>query len=188
MQIKDKLEVFYQSTVQVAKTERRALMEDYETAGRENLEVFRKNKQEEMDNLFQIEETRIKREVNRRISQEITRQKHALDDCQQDKKQTLFQRVEELLEAYKKTEEYTYYLIEKINKAKELANGEELIIYLNREDCSKKELLEEKTQTVLTVSEVEFGGGIRAVIRSKNILMDESFVTKIKEERNAYTF
>ena len=53
---------------------------------------------------------------------------------------------------------------------------------LFRSDADKKEALEIKTGTELTVSAMDFGGGVRAVIRSRNILIDESFVTKLEQE------
>ena len=43
-------------------------------------------------------------------------------------------------------------------------------------------VLEAAAGVSLTVSAIDFGGGIRAVIRARNILIDESFVTQLEQE------
>ncbi len=92
------------------------------------------------------------------------------------------ERVQELLTEYQQTEDYQNYLTAKIRMAKKVAGTEEVIIYINPSDADKKEELEKQTGAQLTVSTLDFGGGIRAVIRSRNILIDESFVTKLEQE------
>ena len=77
---------------------------------------------------------------------------------------------------------YKDYLTAKIQMAGEVAGTEPVIIYLDPSDEDKKAELEEKTGAGLTVSEIKFGGGIRAVIRSRNILIDESFLTRLEQE------
>ena len=188
MQIKEKLEVFRQSALEVANQQSRTELEAYEADSRQELEWFRKNKQKETESAFQMEEIKLRREINRRVSMELTRQKRILDACQQEKKQKLFEIVEQKLAEYQKTEEYENYLAVQIKKAAEFARTEEIVIYINPTDAEKKQMLEQKTGVKLTVSNIEFGGGIRAVIHSKNILIDESFATRLEQEKNAYTF
>lgn len=188
MQINEKLNVFRQSAIEVAQKESKAELEEYEKNYSQELEQFRKNKQQEIENAFQMEEIKIRREMNRKVSAEITRQKRILDECQQQKKQKLFEIIEQKLVEYQKTEDYEKYLIAKIKKAIDFARKEEIIIYINPTDEDKKQSLEQKTGAVLTVSNVDFGGGIRAVIHSKNILIDESFATRLEQEKNSYAF
>lgn len=188
MQIKEKLEMFRQSALEVANQESRTELEEYESNCRQELEGYKKNKQLEIENAFQIEEMKIRREMNRKVSAESARQKRVLDECQQQKKQKLFEVVEKKMAEYQKTEAYDSYLIAQIEKAVAFARGEEIVIYLNPTDADKKEMLEQKTGTELTISKLDFVGGIRAVIHSKNILIDESFATRLEQEKNSYTF
>lgn len=44
------------------------------------------------------------------------------------------------------------------------------------------------TNTTVEVSKYGFGGGIRALIRARNILIDQSFETKLKEAEEAFVF
>ena len=188
MQINEKLNVFRQSAIEVAQKQSQAELEEYEKNYSQELERFRKNKQQEMENAFRMEEIRIRREMNRKVSAEITRQKRILDECQQQKKQKLFEVIEQKLAEYQRTEDYEKYLIAQIKKAVEFARTEDIIIYINPTDEDKKQNLEQKTGAVLTVSNIDFGGGIRAVLHSKNILIDESFATRLEQEKNSYAF
>lgn len=108
--------------------------------------------------------------------------------CKDRLKKELFQEVELLVEEYMKTPEYMEYLSGCIVKASAFANGEELTIFLNPSDEDKKAELEARTGMHLTISKEDFTGGIRAVIRGKNILIDRSFKSAIAEEYDAFTF
>lgn len=188
MQIKEKLEVFRQSALEVAQQQSRAELEEYEENCRQELDWFRRNKQQEMENTFQMEKIKIRREMNRKVSAEITRQKQILDERQQQKKEKLFEIVGQKLAEYQTTEDYERFLIAQIRKAVEFARTEEIVIYIDPADAEKKERLEQETGTTLTVSRIDFGGGIRAIIHSRNILIDESFATRLEQEKNSYTF
>lgn len=182
MQIKEKMKVFQKFAIDVANTESDALIREYQEACEKELEEFRKNKQTELEHKFQIEEAKIRRQVNRKVSKEVLRQKRILDHCKREWKEKLIEQVKILLEEYQNTEAYTDYLTAKIEMAREVAGKEEVTIYINPSDADKKEELEQKTKMELTVSSMDFGGGIRAVIRSRNILIDESFMTKLEQE------
>lgn len=182
MQIKEKLEVFQKFTINVANSESEAMIQEYRESCEKDLEEYRNSRQAEMEHKFQIEEIKIRRQVRKRVSEESIRQKRLLDNCKQEWKKKLMDQVRELLAEYQQTEKYRGYLTAKIRMAKEVAGTEEVIIYINPSDADKKEELEKQTGAELTVSTMDFGGGIRAVIRSRNILIDESFVTKLEQE------
>lgn len=182
MQIKEKLEVFRKFTIDVADRESDALIREYKENCEKELEEFRKNRQIELEHKFQMKETEIRRQVNRKVSEEMIRQKRLLDNCKREWKEKLIAQVKALLEEYKGTEGYTRFLAAKIRMAKEVAGDEPVVVYINPSDAGKKRELEQETGVELTVSSIDFGGGVRAVIRSRNILVDESFVTKLEQE------
>lgn len=68
--------------------------------------------------------------------------------------------------------------------AKSFAKNDDIIIYLDPADASKKHDLEEETKCTLTMSEYSFGGGMRAVIPARSILIDNSMDSRIAEVRN----
>lgn len=182
MQIKEKLEVFRDFTINIAKEQSGQLALQYEEACRQELEEYRKKKQTEMEQKVRMEERNIRRQLNSRVSGELLRQKHMLEECRRQWKKKLGQQVKGLLAEYQKTQEYQEYLLAKINLAKEMAGKEPVTIYLNPSDAAKKEKLEQTAGVTLTVSSVDFVGGIRAVIPSRNLLIDESFGSKLEQE------
>lgn len=52
----------------------------------------------------------------------------------------------------------------------------------------KRSDLEDTTRVHLTISTEDFRGGVRAVIRSRNILIDNSFSTQLKEQYDKFVF
>ena len=72
--------------------------------------------------------------------------------------------------------------------AKSFAKNDDIIIYLDPADASTKHDLEEETKCTLTMSEYSFGGGMRAVIPARSILIDNSMDSRIAEVRNEFQF
>lgn len=182
MQIEEKMEVFRKFTIDVAKEESERQLAEYEETCNREVETFRHNKLEELEHKIRSEERNIRRQMNSRVSGEMLRQKRSLDECKSRWKAKLFEEVKTLLAEYQKTEEYRKYLIAKIKMARDMAGEEDVIIYIAPSDADKKTDLEGWTGAELVVSNIDFGGGIRAVIHARNILIDESFVTKLEQE------
>ena len=87
-----------------------------------------------------------------------------------------------------KTEAYEDFLIRCIRQAKNFAGEDEIIIYINPSDEKKRSALENAARVTLTVSAEDFIGGIRAVIRSRNVLIDNSFRTQLRNEYDKFLF
>ena len=182
MQIEEKLEVFRNFTIEVARKESEQQIAEYEASCHQEVETYRHQKLAEMEHKIRNEEHRIRRQMNSKLSREMLHQKRILDECKRTWREKLFAEVKELLQEYQQTESYWDYLAAKIKISMEVAGEEEAVIYINPSDAEKKAELEKRTGAALTVSKIDFGGGIRAVIRSRNILIDESFVTKLEQE------
>ena len=106
--------------------------------------------------------------------------------CQNALKAQLFEEVEALMDAYMKTDAYADYLAECITKSASYAKHDEITIFINASDAHLKDMLEEKTGMALTISEMDFTGGVRAVVKARNILIDHSFKTALEEERRNF--
>ncbi len=188
MENKEKLNIFYTSALEAANKRSSEDMRQFGVAMEKRMEEFRKQKKEELTSRYQTEAEKLKRELNRHVSEAVTELKRRLNEHQQEKKEVIFDMVSSRLKDYRQTERYRDYLIAKIRMAKEFARQEAVVIYIDPADQDQKEFLEQTCGCSLTVSQQEFGGGIRAVVRSKNVLIDESFQTKLNQEREAYTF
>ena len=61
-----------------------------------------------------------------------------------------------------------------------------MTIYIDPSDQEKKSALEKETGVLLTISAEDFIGGVRSVIRSRNILIDHSFKTALQNEYDQF--
>lgn len=75
-----------------------------------------------------------------------------------------------------------------IFQAVQFAAGEAIVIYINESDKKLIPTLEKRTGAKLTISHEDFKGGIRAIIRSRNVLIDHSFKTQLRNEYDAFLF
>ena len=56
-----------------------------------------------------------------------------------------------------------------------------MTVYIDPEDICHKSAISAGANVAVIVSEYSFGGGVRAVISKRGILIDQSFDTKLKE-------
>ena len=107
---------------------------------------------------------------------------------QQELKDKIFDEANSLVQDYMKTEDYNDFLVRCIRQAVRFAGEDPVIIYINPSDEKKRSDLEDATRVHLTVSAEDFIGGVRAVIRSRNILIDNSFKTQLRNEYDKFMF
>ncbi len=187
MEINEKLDIFNRATIQAAEGQSREMLEEQERLYREMLTEYEKRKQEEQQTKTRDAMARVRREINRAVSGQMMEEKKNFHAKQEEQKAELFAMVEEHIRAFRGTEAYIRLLEEKIGTARDFAGGEELTVYLDPEDEPLRGRLERETACVLTPAEKPFGGGIRAVIPAKNMLLDESFSEKLERERELFS-
>ena len=100
----------------------------------------------------------------------------------------IFEEAQDLIHAFMKTEAYDDFLIRCIRSAVRFAGTDPVTVYINLSDEKKKTALEDATQVHLSVSAEDFIGGVRSVIRSRNILIDNSFQTQLKDQYDKFIF
>ncbi|MGF0033692.1 V-type ATP synthase subunit E [Bariatricus sp. SGI.154] len=188
MTLEEKISHLKDAAMEEARAEANAIMKQHEDA---LMGVFEQHRTEEI----RQSETRVKAErvhanqqLNMAMSKAQLELKRELSKTQNELKKDLFREVEELLQEYMKTEEYRSLLVEYIRKAAKFADGAAMTIYINPTDADKKEYLEEYTGMMLTVSKEDFIGGVRAVIREKNILIDHAFKGALENEYQKFSF
>ncbi len=187
MTLDEKLEQFYNATIDSATKQNLKITGDYKDSLDKILEEHKKDTLKKSDIAYQLESENLIREKNRTLSSASINIKRKLSEKTFQLIDDLFEEVENKLQDYMKTEEYTSLLIKQILNAKEFARKDEVIIYINSSDTHLKEMLEEKTKIILTISATDFMGGTRAVIHDKNILIDHSFSSKILEAKESFT-
>ncbi len=137
-----------------------------------------------------IKEKTLRDAIERKASKEYTYEqlhiKRKINHKQNELRERLFAMVEKELAAYRETVEYRQLLIKEIEEAIEVAKESELLIYIGQKDADIIEDVHKKYGVRLMVNEHIVKGGMRAEIPSKNILIDNTFETKISEAKEKF--
>lgn len=188
MTLEEKILHLQMTSMEEARAQSNAIID----AHRQALEkVFEDHKEETL----RQSETRIKAEtvnakqlLNKAMAKSQIELKRRQGKVQQELKDRLFREVMDMVTEFMKTEAYEDLLIAWIQSSLKFAGGEQLTIYINPSDEHRISDLRDATGVSLSVSSEDFIGGIRSVIRSRNILIDHSFKTSLRDEYDKFIF
>lgn len=175
MTIEEKLQHFYDSSIEEAYQEASQMIEEHKKNLDAMLSEHKRSRRQSAEAEVKAEAENARREVNKALSAQQLMIKRNWTKKQNELKDKLFAEVQNLLEDFVKTPEYDSYLCRKIKDAQDFADEDELHIYLTPSDSSRLESISQKTGAALRLADEEFIGGIRAIIPGKNILIDNSF-------------
>lgn len=188
MTTEEKLQHFYEVSMDTAREEATKVLDEYKAALETEMERHKQEKQAASESQFKIDSDNAAREINKALSAEHLHIKRKLSKKQQKLKESIFAEVEELLDDFSKKPEYTDWLEDKIKQSLEIAENDSVQIYLTAKDSAKAEELTKRTGITPLISETDFLGGIRAVIPKKNILIDNTFLTAFENEKERFNF
>ena len=175
MTIEEKLQHFYDSSIEEAYQEASQMIEEHKKNLDTMLSEHKRSRRQSAEAEVKAEAENARREVNKALSAQQLMIKRNWTKKQNELKDKLFAEVQNLLEDFVKTPEYDSYLCRKIKDAQDFAGEDERHIYLTPSDSSRLESISQKTGAALRLADEEFIGGIRAIIPGKNILIDNSF-------------
>lgn len=175
MTIEEKLQHFYDSSIEEAYQEASQMIEEHKKNLDAMLSEHKRSRRQSAEAEVKAEAENARREVNKALSAQQLMIKRNWTKKQNELKDKLFAEVQNLLEDFVKTPEYDSYLCRKIKDAQDFAGEDELHIYLTPSDSSRLKSISQKTGAALRLADEEFIGGIRAIIPGKNILIDNSF-------------
>lgn len=186
MDLDEKLDHFSSSVIDSATKQNIEIIENYKYTLEKTYEERKDTAIRKAEAAYRIASENVIREKNRRLSTETVEIRRKILDKTVEIEEKIFRDVKQMLTDYMRTEDYNHLLVVQIENAREFARGDAITIYINPSDASKKVALEEKTGAILTISDRDFIGGIRAVIPSHSILIDHSFSTKLEEAESSF--
>lgn len=188
MTTEEKIKHFMDVTIRDASAKNEQVVKEYEDALNRIFEEHKEEAKRKADLNVHISEESLKKSINIAISKEQVQIKKDIGKKQSELKEKLFAEVKEKLLEYKKTSVYSERLVQQIKKAQAFAGGETLVIYIDPSDAHMLDALKEKTGAEILVSEYSFAGGMRGVLKAKNILIDNSFESRLREARESFVF
>ena len=188
MTTEEKLQHFYDVSMESAREEAQKALEEYRRALDDMFEEHKKEKEKSAELRLKLETENAKREINKALSAEQLHIKRKLSKKQQELREKIFIDLQAKLEIFRKSSDYPKWLEEKIKEAQNIADSDEIQIYLSKIDENLKESIEAETGISIQLSEEPFMGGMRAVIPAKNILIDQTFLTMFENEKEEFNF
>ena len=169
MTIEEKLQHFYTASIDSAMQEAQQVQTQHQEALDKIFQEHKETKERQIQSHIQAETDNLKREINKTVSA----------------RQLEYRR---RLAQFRSTPEYLEYLSQRIQEARDFAGEDALVVYLDPADQNWIPELAARFGFAPVVSREAFMGGMRAVIRSKNILIDNSFATLLREAKEEFVF
>lgn len=161
----------------------------YRATLQKDYDEFVKNTNQEFDAKFENAKKNMRKELNKNISQSQIHLQRDLYLQEEKLKKTLFAEFNDAIQNYMQTDEYRNQLVVMINNLKDYAekNREELVVYINHSDQGMYEILLEETNANIQISDREFLGGVRGVLKDRQVLIDYSFSTLLENVEDSFT-
>lgn len=183
----EKLKHFLDTSMEDAKSQSEAMINEYTAALDKLFEEHKAETTRRMELRLKTEKERLNREKNKELAIRQTAIRHEITDKSEELTNMIFTEVEDMLEKFMQTPDYEKLLIKQIKEALDFAAGEPMTIYIDPSDASLQSALELATGAQIELSSDTFKGGTRAIINSRSILIDNSFEQKLNEARNGFT-
>ena len=188
MTTEEKLENFYNHSIESARSEAERLIADHQEALDKIFAEHQETKKRQAAAELAAEKEKLKRENNKALSTEQLQIKRTHSLRNMELKNQLFAEVEEKLLAFKQTPEYENWLCGKIDAALRFAQKQRVEFFLDSSDSALVDALAQKKNVSVHISAEHITGGIRAVLPERHILIDHSFAAMLKEERESFIF
>lgn len=188
MTIDEKLTHFYDVSVEAARAQASASIEEHKRSLAKMQKEHETRSINDAQAQIKAETENARREVNKALSAQQLTIKRDWTKKQNELKEKLFVEVKDKLEQFTATPPYADYLCKKIEEAREFAGEDELYIYLSPEDSSLLQQLINRTGFPLQIAKESFIGGIKAMIPGKNILIDHSFLGNYETIHKQFQF
>lgn len=188
MTIDEKLERFDRICMEDARRRAEKMLKEYEEGLEAGFAEHQENARRQSEMQLQIEKEKIERELKRQVAVGQIEQRRQLSARQEELKGRILTELRNRLSDYMATEAYERMLQKRVEQALAFAGTEELVIYFDPADADKIPMLSLRCSARILESEYSFGGGMRAVIPSRHILMDYSFDTMVEEAFKTFKF
>ena len=180
MTTEEKLQHFTMYAMEEARNRSNTMLREYRDALEKIFQEHQEKKKRQADLEIKTETVRLVSQNNKQFSEAQIEIKRTLSKRQAELKEKLFVEVKDMLARFAETRE------KQLREAREFAGGEEIILYIDPSDAQYQYSIEAEVGAPVTVSTYSFLGGTRAVLPGRNILIDNSFETKLAEAKESF--
>lgn len=163
------------------------ILSQYKQSLDEEFERYKESAVQESEFLKKSKINSTKQQLRKALAKEQLEIKRQITNKQNQIKANVFASVTSKIEEYKKTPEYVQSLKNQITNISSKYIEPDIVFYITVEDSALLDELKNVTNANIIISEVSFMGGIKAVIPSRNMLVDLSLKTKLMEAEEQFT-
>lgn len=186
MTIEEKLQHFTEYSMEEARGRYNSVIQEYTDTMEGIFQEYQEDRRRQENLEIKTETERLIRENNKRFSEEQVKIRRTISSLQEELKAKLFVEMKDRLARFAESPEYHRLLVKQLKEALAFARGEDVILYIDPSDAERRMSLEVEVGAHVTVSSYSFVGGTRAVIPGRNILIDNSFETKLAEAKENF--
>lgn len=185
----EKLQLFYDNSLDSAREEARKQTEERKEALEKLFQEHKADKLRQAKIELDSEEQRIRRENNARLAGEQLKIRHQLAEKTHEIKERVFTDVKNRLDQFKKSPEYSAYLMTCIRKAMDQMNvmPSQITFYMAPSDAGLVDQISERCGVTIELADEKILGGIQSRLNGKNVLIDDSFASRLSEIWNTFS-
>lgn len=187
MTIEEKMEHFRSMSLESANSQSAESLSSYKQSLDEELEIHKESAKQLAEESKRALLNQVRAASKKELASAQMMIRKSLTQKQASVKAQVFDTVREKLAAYRKTPEYISLLMKQIQKVMSEFGNFDITIYLDPDDAALLDDLKAKTGGNIEIYKSQFLGGTRTIIPEKNILVDDSFKTRLAEEQDKFT-
>ncbi|KAA9242122.1 MULTISPECIES: hypothetical protein [Aerococcus] len=177
MKLEEKMAYFKDQVTQQSQSEIDQQINQYRQTLEDDYQKFQEQTDETFAHRLVNEKEALRKENNKAISQIQINQQRELFLTEENMKLTLFKTFTKQIESYQESEAYIEQLKKMLKNIQAYAGREKYDLYIDENDSHLRSQLESYASHPIIISDRPFMGGIRAVLRERQILVDYSFLT-----------
>ncbi|MDO4479243.1 MAG: V-type ATP synthase subunit E [Lachnospiraceae bacterium] len=186
MTTEEKLTLFYDAVTDKARRRAEALIRATKGEHAAILASRRTESDARKDVALKKDASHYAHRLNRENAQRSLDIRRQLADREKSLSDALFADVAARLEAFRRSDEYGAYLCRKAEEMKAFIDSDDAAYLLSAGDEAHLAAIRSICGPSVSIFENDFGGGLRAVSRARNLMVDNSFDTRLREEKEAF--
>ncbi|MGX7347705.1 hypothetical protein [Aerococcus vaginalis] len=181
MKTREKIAFFEQNILENAEKDLRAQLDNYEEQLQADYQKFVEETDQSNKERFESESNTIRKENNKMLSELQIRYQRDLYLKRSKLKDKIIDRFKERLKEYKQTTDYKKQLLAMGQSIQALAQDEQYDLYIDPSDAALLSECEAVLEHPVIISDRPLLGGMRGVLRKRDVLIDDSFITYLED-------
>lgn len=181
MKTREKIAFFEQNILENAEKDLRAQLDNYEEQLQADYQKFVEETDQSNKERFESESNTIRKENNKMLSELQIRYQRDLYLKRSKLKDKIIDRFKERLKEYKQTTDYKKQLLAMGQSIQALAQDEQYDLYIDSSDAALLPECEAVLEHPVIISDRPLLGGMRGVLRKRDVLIDDSFITYLED-------